>query len=81
MELLEVQGSVHFTVKVCEPFLICDGFVCFQVTFAIFALYTSLSEENLLTPDKAFVTMALVNTLQLPLQFLPYSVTFCGQVC
>ena len=50
------------------------------MTLAIFAVYIQLSPENVLTADKVFVTMSLINTLQLPMVLLPYAVSFTGQV-
>ena len=47
---------------------------------AIFAVYTQLSPDNVLTAEKVFVTMSLINTLQFPLVLLPYAVSFTGQV-
>ena len=46
----------------------------------MFAVYSLSSPTNVLTADKVFVTMALVNTLAFPLSLLPLAVAFTGQV-
>lgn len=50
----------------CAPFL---------VSFVTFAIYVLIDESNVLTPEKAFVSLALFNILRFPLSMLPNLVT------
>ncbi|XP_043945091.1 multidrug resistance-associated protein 1-like [Protopterus annectens] len=47
----------------------------FLIAFAMFAVYTLSSENNVLDAQKAFVSMALVNIMKTPLSFLPFSIS------
>ena len=51
-----------------------------QVALGSFAAYVLSSEENILTANKAFVSLSLFNILNYPLSILPITITFCVQV-
>ena len=60
-------------------------FYCFyefmkQVSLATFATFVLISPTNILDPNKAFVTLSLVNIMNFTLSILPLGVTFLGQV-
>ena len=64
-----------FVVPMIWPFC-----VAVQVVMVIYAVYIYMSDDNVLDPDKAFVTSSLVNVLNFPLSWLPAGVAYCGQV-
>ena len=51
-----------------------------QVSLAIFTTYVMSSPDHVITADTAFVTLALMNTLTLPLSILPIHIRSLGQV-
>ena len=51
-----------------------------QVSVIIFAMYTLSDVRNVMSADKVFVTMSLVNTLAWPLSTLNLCVDFMGKV-
>ena len=57
---------------ICAPYL---------VSLATFATYVLSDENNILDSQKAFVSLALFNILQMPLTILPMMITFIVQVC
>ena len=53
---------------------------CSQVSLAIFTTYVLIDEDNVLTANKAFVTLSLINMLSWPLSILPLGVANTTQV-
>ena len=57
------------------------GVVTFlQVSLAVFATYVLSSDDNYLTPDKAFVTLNLIQILNWGMSILPIFIAFGAQV-
>lgn len=52
----------------------------FQVSLMSFMVYVLEDSRNVLTPDKAFVSLSLFNILRLPLTMLPLVLTMAIQV-
>ncbi|XP_006003002.2 multidrug resistance-associated protein 1 [Latimeria chalumnae] len=47
----------------------------FLISFAVFAVYMLVDRSNVLDAQKAFVSMALVTIMKIPLSFLPFSIS------
>lgn len=52
----------------------------FQCALSVFAVYVNTGEDHVLTPDKAFVSLSLINILNFPISLLPVGISFLGQV-
>ena len=48
------------------------GNVPFLMSLACFASFILLDENNVLTPQRAFVTMTYINLIKLPMMFIPF---------
>lgn len=55
-------STIFVCISACSPFM---------VSCATFAIYILIDEKNVLTPEKAFVSIALFNLLRIPLTMLP----------
>ncbi len=53
----------------------------FFVTAISFLVYIYANPNNFLTPERAFVTLALFNMLQAPMGMLPMALSFMTSVC
>ncbi|ELT91662.1 hypothetical protein CAPTEDRAFT_90759 [Capitella teleta] len=51
----------------------------YLASLAVFAVYVCTGEDHALTPDKAFVSMSLINILNFPIALLPLAVSSVGQ--
>lgn len=51
-----------------------------QVALSTFAVYVTVSENNVLDAQKAFVSLALFNILRFPLNILPMVISSMVQV-
>lgn len=51
-----------------------------QIAFAMFGVYVTLDERNVLDAQKVFVSMALINILKTPLSQLPFAISTTMQV-
>ena len=49
------------------------------MSLVLFATYVMVSPDNVLGPDKVFVTFAIINILQFPISQLPRAVNQLGQ--
>lgn len=54
--------------------------MCFQVALTTFAVYVTVSENNVLDAEKAFVSLSLFNILRFPLNMLPQVISSMVQV-
>jgi len=64
-------------VCVCVCVCVC---ACAQVSLATFAVFVSVSSDNMLTAEKAFTSIALFNILRFPLAMLPMLIAAMVQV-
>lgn len=53
----------------------------FKIAFAMFGVYVTLDDRNVLDAQKVFVSMALINILKTPLSQLPFAISTTMQVC
>lgn len=61
--------------------LLCFSWCHFsQVSLVTFAVYVSVSPDNVLTPGKAFTSISLFNILRFPLSMLPMLISAMVQV-
>ena len=51
-----------------------------QISLAVFSTYVLISPYHVLDPHKAFVTLSLVNVMNLTIATLPLGTSFLGQV-
>lgn len=70
-EVRQLNRSAYYMTGVefafsCAPFII---------SLALFTTYLLMDENNVLTPNKAFVTLSLLNLLEIPFGMLPIAVS------
>lgn len=51
-----------------------------KIAFAMFGVYVTLDDRNVLDAQKVFVSMALINILKTPLSQLPFAISTSMQV-
>lgn len=51
-----------------------------KIAFAMFGVYVTLDDRNVLDAQKVFVSMALINILKTPLSQLPFAISTTMQV-
>lgn len=83
-------GATNLLIWICSPILVSE--VCFlqkcinqlqnlQIAVAVFACYVLMDPaNNILTPEKAFVSLTLFSILKLPLTLMPEVAAFLMQV-
>lgn len=54
--------------------------LCPKIAFAMFGVYVTLDDRNVLDAQKVFVSMALINILKTPLSQLPFAISTTMQV-
>ncbi len=66
-----ISGGVS-VMGFCAPYL---------VALAIFGTYVLSSPDNVLDPEKAFVSLSIIVILNAATSYVPMFVTFVAQVC
>ncbi|MGH0139362.1 UNVERIFIED_CONTAM: hypothetical protein FKN15_009702 [Acipenser sinensis] len=71
MKSFSYLASISMFIFTCAPFL---------VSLASFAVFVSISSDNVLTAEKAFTSISLFNILRFPLAMLPMLISSMVQV-
>uniref|UniRef100_A0A671V7K3 ABC-type glutathione-S-conjugate transporter n=1 Tax=Sparus aurata TaxID=8175 RepID=A0A671V7K3_SPAAU len=73
--LEQVLGHRRKELKALKNSYLASFSPSFKIAFAMFGVYVTLDDRNVLDAQKVFVSMALINILKTPLSQLPFAIS------
>ena len=83
-QILEIRGREVVVLKKTAWMVAGINFIWISVPFLValasFTTYVFMDGGNILTPEKAFVTLAFLNIMRMPMAVLPFLIIGLVQV-